>query len=170
MVLSTHAVVGASIAGAVTGDPLVAFVIGVASHFAIDAIPHWDYKLKAFDEESSTIIRKNLWIDLRNIFCDFVLGVVACLVLFGGVSHYALVSACTMGALGGVFPDLLQLPYFLSGGRWFGRLQGFHSGLQKNKALAAKPVVGILLQLALVVLAYAFYALTSGSRPQGIDF
>jgi hypothetical protein len=162
MVLSTHAVVGASIAGAVTGDPLVAFAIGVTSHFAIDAIPHWGYKLKAFDEKNATIVRKNLPADLAKIFCDFALGVMVCLALFGSVSHFALISAFTMGALGGVFPDLLQLPYFLSGGRWFKRLQRFHITIQTNKVLAEKPLAGVLLQLALVVLVYSLCALASG--------
>jgi hypothetical protein len=45
MILSTHAVVGGAIASLIPGHPVLAFVIGTASHFAIDAIPHVDYPL-----------------------------------------------------------------------------------------------------------------------------
>jgi hypothetical protein len=45
VILSTHAVVGGAIASLIPGHPVLAFVIGVASHFAIDAIPHVDYPL-----------------------------------------------------------------------------------------------------------------------------
>ena len=38
MILSTHAVVGGAIASLMPGHPVLAFGIGVASHFAIDAI------------------------------------------------------------------------------------------------------------------------------------
>jgi hypothetical protein len=48
MILSTHAVVGAALAGRSDAvPPVAAFVVGFASYFAIDAIPHWDYPLRA---------------------------------------------------------------------------------------------------------------------------
>jgi hypothetical protein len=47
MILSTHAVVGAALASFVPSHPLAALVIGFASHFALDAIPHRDYPIKS---------------------------------------------------------------------------------------------------------------------------
>ena len=47
MILSTHAVVGAALASFVPSHPLAALVIGFASHFALDGIPHWDYPIKS---------------------------------------------------------------------------------------------------------------------------
>jgi hypothetical protein len=47
MILSTHAVVGAALAGLMPFHPVAAFVTGFASHFVIDAIPHWDYPLRS---------------------------------------------------------------------------------------------------------------------------
>ena len=44
MILSTHAVVGAALASFVPSHPFAAFVIGFASHFALDTIRrpfHW---------------------------------------------------------------------------------------------------------------------------------
>lgn len=46
-ILSTHAVVGAAIAALMPDHPALAFVSRIASHFAVDAIPHWDYPLRA---------------------------------------------------------------------------------------------------------------------------
>ena len=40
MLLTNHVLSGALI-GALTRRPLPAFAIGVASHFALDAVPHW---------------------------------------------------------------------------------------------------------------------------------
>ena len=40
MLVTNHVLSGALI-GAVTRRPTVAFAVGVASHFAVDAVPHW---------------------------------------------------------------------------------------------------------------------------------
>ncbi len=44
MTLTTHAAIGAAIGSAV-GDPLLGFVLGAASHFLVDMIPHGDNQL-----------------------------------------------------------------------------------------------------------------------------
>jgi hypothetical protein len=45
--LSTHAIVGGAIASLISSHPLLAAVAGFTSHFVIDAIPHWDYRLRS---------------------------------------------------------------------------------------------------------------------------
>ncbi len=47
MILSTHAIVGAAIASFLPSHPTTAFVLGFASHFVLDAIPHWDYPIRS---------------------------------------------------------------------------------------------------------------------------
>src|SRR5215472_8085081 len=47
MILSTHAVVGAAIASFLPSHPMAAFAPGFASHFVLDAIPHWDYPIRS---------------------------------------------------------------------------------------------------------------------------
>lgn len=42
MLSSTHFITGAAI-GKFTGNPLLAVVFGLVSHFLMDLIPHWDY-------------------------------------------------------------------------------------------------------------------------------
>jgi hypothetical protein len=43
MTLTTHAIVGGALASLFQTQPIAAIAVGVASHFAIDAIPHWVY-------------------------------------------------------------------------------------------------------------------------------
>jgi hypothetical protein len=47
MILSTHAIVGGAIASLFPSHLVLVVAAGFASHFAIDAIPHWDYPLQA---------------------------------------------------------------------------------------------------------------------------
>lgn len=47
MILSTHAIVGAAVASFLPSHPTTAFVLGFASHFVLDAIPHWDYPIRS---------------------------------------------------------------------------------------------------------------------------
>lgn len=47
MILCTHAIIGGAIASLLPLNPAAAAIAGFASHFAIDAIPHWDYPLRS---------------------------------------------------------------------------------------------------------------------------
>jgi hypothetical protein len=40
MLVTNHVLSGAAV-GAIAGDPLLALPLGIASHFALDAMPHW---------------------------------------------------------------------------------------------------------------------------------
>ena len=66
MILSTHAVVGGTIASFVPGHPVLAFVIGAASHFAIDAIPHVDYPLYSISIKRSLCTNAKLVVGSRS--------------------------------------------------------------------------------------------------------
>jgi hypothetical protein len=46
MILTTHAIVGGALASLFPTHPIVVIAASFASHFAIDAIPHWDYPLQ----------------------------------------------------------------------------------------------------------------------------
>ena len=47
MILTTHAIVGGALASLFPTHPITAIAAGFASHFVIDAIPHWDYPLQS---------------------------------------------------------------------------------------------------------------------------
>jgi hypothetical protein len=99
MILSTHAVVGGAIASLMPGHPALAFVIGAASHFAIDAIPHVDYPLYSISVKRSAPSALTLnWLlvqDLGLITLDACLGVAIVLWLYASPGH-----RCTCGRIG----------------------------------------------------------------------
>ncbi|MFA6416156.1 MAG: hypothetical protein WCW56_01580 [Candidatus Paceibacterota bacterium] len=116
MILSTHSIVGASFAGLLATDPATAFAVGLASHYLLDMVPHWDYQIGG--EKTEDDIKKiNLNFtsptfisDLSKITLDFALGLI--------ISYYFLVHMAGFswlvvlaGIIGGVLPDFLQFLY-----------------------------------------------------------
>jgi hypothetical protein len=114
MVLTTHSVVGASVAKIAGINPLAGFVCGLLSHYFIDSITHWDYKLKSSNEaddpaERVLTIGKNFYFDLLKIGLDLALGIFLVFLFFGKtVDPYILLS----GIFGGILPDFLQFLFF----------------------------------------------------------
>jgi hypothetical protein len=47
MILCSHALVGAAVASTIPSHPAAALLIGFASHFILDAIPHADYPIRS---------------------------------------------------------------------------------------------------------------------------
>ena len=151
MILSTHAIVGAAVASLMPDHPGLAFVGGMASHFAIDAIPHWDYPLRAFSVKpnTGTALRLN-W----SLFQDFGLVVLdASVGLAIGLWLYATPMAETsvlLGALGAMLPDPLQIAHRLYPREPLRTLQRFHVWMHTKRKLAWP--IGIGSQLFFVVL------------------
>ena len=93
MILSTHAIVGGAIASFMPDHPVLAFVIGAASHFAIDAIPHVDYPLRSISVKRSAASALTLnWLlvsDLSLIALDACVGLAIVLWLYAspGATH-----------------------------------------------------------------------------------
>src|ERR1035441_1590405 len=88
MTLTTHAVVGAAIAASMPNRPVLGFILAFASHFALDAIPHWDYRLSSQKTGGSNrmdddmIMNKNFFIDLLKIGLDMSCGIILALLFF----------------------------------------------------------------------------------------
>ena len=143
MTLTTHALVGAAAASLFPEHPYLAFAAGFASHFAIDALPHWDYgeylRSMQYDpiQHLHTDMRlgKDFVRDLALIGADALLGFVLTFVaawLLKISPEIALV-----GAGAGLYPDLLQFVYFkikkTRFERSMARLQLFHAWVQEGK-------------------------------------
>ncbi|MCP3373832.1 hypothetical protein [Bradyrhizobium cajani] len=148
MILSTHAVVGGAIASLVPSNPVLAAVTGFASHFAIDAIPHWDYPLppisisKGADNRS---LRSNgaLIIDLTSIGVDACAGVALAIWLF---ATPASASVIALGATAAIVPDPLQFVHSVYPQEPLVRLQRFHEWIHAKRKLAWK--LGVSSQVA----------------------
>lgn len=154
MILSTHAIVGGAIASLLPSHPILAVAAGFASHFAIDAIPHWDYPLRSIAIGKTADNRKlkisvTLFGDLALIGFDACAGWALALLLFA-TSTTAWVVA--LGAIAGMLPDPLQFMHSVYPREPLKSLQRFHSWIHSKRKLQWK--VGISSQLgfsALVV-------------------
>jgi hypothetical protein len=151
MILSTHAVVGGAIASLIPGHPVLAFVIGAASHFAIDAIPHVDYPLRSISVSRSapSAITFN-WVLLQDLA---LLAMDACVGLAIVIWLYASPGATTAvlaGALGAMLPDPLQLLSKLYPREPLRSLQRFHAWIHTKRRLSWP--LGVTAQLSFVAL------------------
>lgn len=150
MILSTHAIVGAAIASFMPGHPVVAFVAGVASHFAIDAIPHSDYRLRSISigrSRSALTFDRSILRDLTLLAADAAIGVAVTLWLYAGSgATFAVLS----GAIGAILPDPLQLAYRLYPKEPLRSLQRFHVWIHTNRKLG--PRLAATSQFAFVLL------------------
>jgi hypothetical protein len=135
MILSTHAIVGGAIASLIPSHPLLAFAAGFASHFAIDAIPHWDYQLRSIrvgrgaDNRRLSHDRAFAY-DITLICADATAGLVLAMLFFAS-SETAV--AIVLGAIGGILPDPLQFIHSLRPSGPLKPLQRFHGWVHSNK-------------------------------------
>jgi len=116
MLLTNHVLSGAVI-GAVVRRPVPAFLLGVASHFGLDAIPHWGN-----------------WRDKRQFLqvavYDGLTGL-AVMTAFAAAAPSGRRAAVTAGMVGAALPDI-DKPTLV----WFGvspfpaAVGRFHSGIQ----------------------------------------
>jgi hypothetical protein len=116
MLVTNHVLSGALI-GAAVRRPLPAFLLGVVSHFMLDAIPHWGN-----------------WRDSRQFILVATadgLGGLAAMAVLAAASPPSRRAAVTAGMAGAALPDL-DKPSL----RWFGfspwpaAVGRFHSGIQ----------------------------------------
>jgi hypothetical protein len=136
MILTTHAVVGAALASFLPSHPAAAFVVGFASHFALDAIPHVDYPIKSRSVNpqigAQIAFDRALLQDAVTIGFDGLFGVTAALLLFSSSVNFW---AILMGAIGAMLPDPLQFLHT----RWphepLRTLQRFHRWAHTRKQM-----------------------------------
>ena len=143
MLITNHVLSGAII-GAVTGRPVVAFTAGVASHFALDAVPHygdWGKDMDAF---------------LRVAVRDGLTG----LAVMGAITALAPPSArvaVVAGMAGAALPDLDKPAIQFFGRSPFPRqVDRFHARIQheSRQRLPLEITVGAGFAATLAVLAW----------------
>lgn len=161
MTLTTHALVGAAAASFFPAHPYTAFAAGFVSHFAIDALPHWDYTLRSSRKnivqplESDIVIGKDFLYDLASMAFDALLGFVLTFDI-AWILHVPLWLAF-IGAGAGLYPDLLSFAYFkakqyASYLAWaYVPVQRFHIFVQWYEWKGEGWQKGIALQMLLVV-------------------
>ena len=138
MTLTTHAVVGAAVASLLPQHPVAGFVLGFASHFALDSIPHWaegDYFIRSLKKEpnvpASRQVRftKDLLHDVAVVGLDSLIGFSLSIFILFYFFHVPLYIVL-LGAFAGQMPDGLQFLYFVFKPRFMKGLQKFHESIQ----------------------------------------
>lgn len=160
MILSTHIIIGASVAQLFPDQPVLAFTAAWASHYILDSIPHWDYNLQSaqVDENNKMtdmVINKNFAGDLAKIGLDLLIG---SLIVFG--LFYQISSGNSLiilsGILGGIFPDALQFVYFKFRHKPFVALKKFHNWCEaKTKIKTVWWGISSQILVAVIVIALA---------------
>jgi hypothetical protein len=118
-VLLTNHVLSGALIGALARRPLPAFAAGVASHFVLDAIPHWGQ----WDSPSQF---------LRVAVCDGLVSLAA-MGAFAAIAPPDRRLAVLAGMAGAALPDV-DKPTLLWFGwsPWPGPVNRFHSGIQRE--------------------------------------
>jgi hypothetical protein len=138
MILSTHAIVGGAIASLLPSHPALAALACFASHFAIDAIPHWDYSLRSISTGQGADNRRlkmdrDLLLDLMLIGFDALAGLVLAIWLFATSSTIGVI---TLGACAAILPDPLQFAQSLYPYEPLNSLQRFHGWIHAKRKLS----------------------------------
>jgi hypothetical protein len=138
MILSTHAIVGGAIASLFPSHPVLVVAAGFTSHFAIDAIPHWDYPLQAISVRPAAGSRalnldRRLWVDLTLITLDACAGLAIAIWLF---ATPATIEAILLGAVAAMAPDPLQVVHTLYPREPLKSLQRFHQWIHAKRKLS----------------------------------
>jgi hypothetical protein len=138
MILSTHAIVGGAIASLFPSHPGLVAVLGFASHYAIDAIPHWDYPLQSIAVGQGADNRRlrrghGLFLDLALIGFDACAGVALAIWLF---ATSATLGVIILGACAAILPDPLQFVQSLYPHEPLKSLQRFHHWMHAKQRLS----------------------------------
>ena len=157
MILSTHAIVGGAIASLIPTHPLLAVAAGFASHFAIDAIPHWDYPLRSIAvgkgaDNRGLRLNRAVLSDVGIIAADAGAGLALAIWLFATPASAWVIA---LGAIAAMLPDPLQFIHSLFPKEPLNTLQRFHHWIHSKRKLAWRLGVSSQIMFAAAVSALA---------------
>ncbi len=151
MTLATHVVVGAAVAAALPNHPILGGILAFSSHFLLDGLPHWDYKILSASANPDTPTKltfdRLFRLDLARIGSDAMLGLVVAGVFFW---HPVGNWLWFVGATAAILPDFLQFVYSKYPKGPIAQLQAFHRRIHTSQRLEGRAFLGIASQLALV--------------------
>lgn len=165
MTLSTHAIIGGSLAAAIPlayNQPLkftaLAFMAGILSHFLLDGVPHWDYSLASDNKSEDPMgadlkIGRSFLFDLIKVGLDVSLGLLVAGLFFISIAGRQ-PSIIFAGVLGAILPDFLQFAYMKIRRAPFSWLQYLHNYYHYDKKAFKKygPLEGASLQVFFALL------------------
>ena len=165
MILATHAIVGGAIASLMPSHPAAAFALGFASHFALDALPHWDYPIRSpsIDPTIAAPLRfdRALLRDAIAIGSDGFGGLLAAFLLFATpTTQWAIM----LGAFGALFPDALQFLYTRFPREPLRSVQRFHVWIHTERKINESLLLGVGSQALFVAAVIAITLVAQDGR------
>jgi hypothetical protein len=158
MILASHIIISGILASK-TQNYFLAALIGLISHYVLDAIPHWDYLSDEFQFKTKTdksfIKRTEFWQEIIKISADGLAGL-GLLALFVFLDKDANIMSLIISAFFGVLPDAMQFLHWLTGWKfikWNTDLQEFVHNLI-HKKINPGFQSGIITQIATIGIAF----------------
>jgi len=174
MTLSVHAVVASTLTVVARANPLTAFLLGFLSHFALDAIPHWDYPLQLTSSSDMAGARQKIkqssgiGKDIAKISLDAILGFVLVYLIFTPESaslSSVLMSSIFWSVMGSYLPDFLQFVYILVPRGPLVLLQKFHVNIAHAKRnFNSNHIIGPAMQVAVVLICFLIVSVFVGEE------
>ncbi|MEK7134874.1 MAG: hypothetical protein AAB735_00480 [Patescibacteria group bacterium] len=123
MILASHIIVS-GLLGATTQNYFLAAMVGLFSHYIVDAIPHWDaYLSPDFDsraklEKGHFFKSRFFYKELGKVAIDILIGLSILSLIFFKTSGFGNITYAAIGIFFGVLPDPLQLLYLITNWRF----------------------------------------------------
>lgn len=162
MILSSHIIVASAVTAPLLARPLnfanafFIFFISFASHFLIDMIPHWDYKMFLFpreDGEISFFYKKYFLLkDLLKNFLDGAMGLFGAILIIGFPADFMDFLAFGLIVFGSVLPDALEASFIIKKWRFLEPLHKFHNAIHGRRVFRNRPFYGFIFQAFIVAL------------------
>lgn len=139
-----HAIVGATIAAKI-GNPALSLPLAVASHFALDLLPHWNPHLNTEYKKLGKLSIATKGIISLDVIISLIVGIYIASNYLPDQNKFVFV---LLGALMGVLPDLVEAPHFFLGWRIpvIEKLLKFQKSIQNDAPI----VWGLLTQIFII--------------------
>lgn len=134
--------------------PVTGLFLAFASHFVLDALPHWDYPLGSYDYnkedplKSVIHLNKKFLADLAKMGLDGIFGLILALIMFSPSLLWV-----AFGAISAMLPDFLSFLYLQIRREPFITLQRLHLWTHSKYEFEKNSFAGIVSQIVIIILA-----------------
>ncbi|MEK7634405.1 MAG: hypothetical protein AAB396_00765 [Patescibacteria group bacterium] len=168
MILSSHIIVASAVVAPLLAKPLdfanavFIFIISFLSHYAIDAIPHWDYKLFSIEELPSgdkKIVATKISV-LKDLFknsADGIIGLIGAIFIIGIPDNLEKFFAFCLIIIGGILPDFLELCYVVFNKFPLNIFHKIHIFIHGKRIFKNKPILGIISQILTLIIIFVLF-------------
>jgi len=162
VILSSHIIAASAVVAPLLNRPLsfanvaLIFFASFLSHFALDALPHWDYKMLSFPKENGErqFIFKKYFLtkDLLKNLLDGVIGLGGAILIIGFPKDFLEFVLFGLIVFGAILPDILEALFVIKKWRVLESLHKFHLAIHGKRVFINKPFWGVISQILIIVL------------------